>query len=453
MKEQNGLPRILVVDDDSSFRSLLVQELAQSFPGVAAAETAGKALELCETSDFDVVLLDIRMPGRDGLEILQELKSRAFDGEVIMLTGHATLDTAIRSLKMGAYDYLTKPCKLEELESIIQKAHEKRVLRRQNWTLRQVLDRQSDFSEFIGESQDLRHVQEMVRKVAATDTTVLLLGETGVGKGLVAQAIHRNSPRKSQPFVVVDCTSLHEQLLQSELFGHEKGAFSGAIAPKRGLFEVAEGGTIFMDEIGDLPLEVQAQLLHALDSGTFRRLGGIRDMHADVRILAATNHDLEAMVREWQFREDLYYRINVVSIVVPPLRERKEDVSKLVEHFIRRATPFGKKRIGVSPEAMEMLYGYSWPGNVRELKNVMERALLLAEGDEIQLQDLPGNMRPEYGAPLFEMDNSLPSLRHLELLYIQNLIKRFSGHRGRIAGALGISERSLYRKLREFGLD
>lgn len=453
MKGSNGLPKILVVDDDDSFRSLLSAELARSFPGVASADSGAKALELCEASDFDVVLLDIRMPQRDGLEVLQDLKARAFGGEIVMLTGHGTIDTAIRSLKLGAYDYLTKPCKLEELESLVLKAYEKCILRKQNWTLRQVLDRQSEIYEFVGDSAPMRAVQEMVRRVAPTDATVLLLGETGVGKGLVAQSIHRASPRNAQPFVVVDCTSLQEELLQSELFGHDKGAFSGAVAHKPGLFEVAEGGTIFMDEIGDLSHGLQAQLLQALDSGTFRRVGGIRDIHANVRILAATNLDLEAMVKEGRFREDLFYRINVVSIVVPPLRERREDIPKLIDHFIRRATAFGKPRASMSAEAAGLLGTYSWPGNVRELRNVIERALLLAEGREIEAEDLPSNMRLDDGPPLSQINGALPSLKDLEKVYIQNLLRRFSGHRGRIAGALGISERSLYRKLSEYGLE
>ncbi len=449
MKSPEKLPRILVVDDDSSFRCLLTHELAQDFPEVQAAESASRALQICCERMFDVILLDIRMPDRSGIEVLKDLKARGFEGEVIMLTGHATVDTAIDSLKMGAYDYLTKPCKLAELESILQKAYEKCRLRRQNWTLRKALDRQSGFTEFVGKSSCLGAVLDMVRKVSVTDTTVLISGESGVGKELAAQAIHRNSPRESEPFVVVDCTSLREELLESELFGHERGAFTGALTLKHGLFEVADGGTIFLDEIGEVSMPLQARLLRVLETGSFRRLGGICDIHVDVRILTASNRNLEQMIREGKFREDLYYRINVVSIVLPPLRERKEDIRSLVEHFIRRSN----RNVGISEPALEILHQYSWPGNVRELQNVIERALILAEGDVIQPSDLPGNMKLEHGAPLYQMDNGLPSLENLERLYIQNLLKRFSGHRGRIAATLGISERSLYRKLREYGLD
>jgi DNA-binding NtrC family response regulator len=453
MKQADRTPRILVVDDDDSFRRLLTKELSHTFPEVTSAESAARALQLCEQNSFDVVLLDIRMPDKNGIDTLKDLKSRAFEGEIIMLTGHATIDTAIESLKMGAYDYLTKPCKLAELESILQKAYEKCLLRKQNWSLRKVLDHQSGFAEFIGESRSLADVLDLIRKVACTDSIVLIHGESGVGKELVAQAIHRRSSRQSEPFVVVDCTSLQEELLQSELFGHERGAFTGAIGLKHGLFEVADGGTLFLDEIGDLSSGLQAKLLRVLETGSFRRVGGVRDIHVDVRILAATNRNLEEMVRTGQFRDDLYYRINVVSVLVPPLRERKDDIPRLVEQFIRRGTLPGKKHLRLSKAALEILHQYSWPGNIRELQNVIERALILAEGDEIRSQDLPGNMKINHGAPLYQVDNDLLTITDLEKLYIQNLLKRFSGHRGRIAATLGISERSLYRKLREYGLD
>jgi len=453
MKRADRTPKILVVDDDDSFRCLLTQELSQTFPHVVAAESAASALHYCDQTDFDVVLLDIRMPDRSGIDTLKDLKSREFEGEIIMLTGHATVDTAIESLKMGAYDYLTKPCKLAELESILQKAYEKCLLRKQNWSLRKALDRRSGFTEFIGESRPLAAVLDLIRKVAPTDSIVLIHGESGVGKELVAQAIHRNSPRHLEPFVVVDCTSLHEELLQSELFGHERGAFTGAVALKHGLFEVADGGTLFLDEVGDLSPVLQAKLLRVLETGTFRHVGGVRDIHVDVRTLAATNRNLEEMVRNGQFREDLYYRINVVSVLVPPLRERKEDIPCLVEQFISRGTLPGKKHLRLDKAALEILHQYSWPGNIRELQNVIERALILADGNEIRSQDLPGNMKPDHGAPLFQINNDLPTMTDLERLYIQNLLKRFTGHRGRVASTLGISERSLYRKLREYGLD
>ncbi len=453
MKHSVRGPSILVVDDDDSFRSLLCQELDSTFSEVTPAESGGRALQLCEESEFDLVLLDIRMPDRSGMEVLKELKGRGFEGEVIMLTGHATLETAIDSLKMGAYDYVSKPCNLAELESLLQKAYEKRLLRRQNWTLRKVLDRQAGLTEFVGNSQALAGVLDVVRKVAPTDSTVLIEGESGVGKEIVAQAIHRNSPRQADPFVVVDCTSLHEELLQSELFGHEKGAFTGALLLKHGLFEVADGGTVFLDEIGELSPALQARLLRVLETGNFRRLGGVRDLRVDVRIIAATNRNLDLLVREGRFREDLFYRINVVAISVPPLRERREDIPLLVEHFIRRGMLPGKKNFDVSPAVMEILQQYSWPGNIRELQNVIERALILADGEEVKLHDLPGNMKPQFGAPVPETDDGIPTLKELEIQYIRNLLQRFSGHRGRIAAALGISERSLYRKLREYQLE
>jgi two-component system response regulator AtoC len=451
MKQQDRSPRILVVDDDSSFRSLVAQELTQTFAGVMQAESAQAALQLCGERDFDVVVLDMRMPDRSGLEVLRELKSKSFAGEVVMLTGHATIDTAIESLKVGAYDYVTKPCNLAELESIIQKAYEKCLLRRQNWTLRKVLDRQLGANRFVGDSPAMRQVLEMIRKVAPTDTTVMIRGESGVGKELVAQAIHRNSPRNSDPFVVLDCTSLQEDLLQSELFGHEKGAFTGAHSLKYGLCEVADGGTLFLDEMGELSLALQAKLLRVLETGGFRRLGGVRDIRANLRILVATNRDLEKMVQDGRFRGDLYYRVNVLSIHVPPLRERKEDIPGLVKHFIERVP--GKKHVRIGDDALEILHQYAWPGNIRELQNVIERAMILVEGDIIEAQDLPGNMRVDDGAPLYQLDHGLLNLRELERRYIKSLLIRFSGHRARIAATLGISERNLYRKLREYGLD
>ena len=451
IKQAGRTPRILVVDDDSSFRCLVTRELAQTFPEVISAESAARALQLCDEENFDVILLDIRMPEKNGLELLKELKDKSFEGEVVMLTGHATIDTAIDSLKMGAYDYVSKPCKLAELESIIQKALEKCLLRRQNLALRDILDRKSGRARFIGESRALQQVLEVVRKVAATDTTVLIQGESGVGKELVAQAVHRSSSRAREQFVVVDCTSLHEELLQTELFGHEKGSFTGALSLKHGLFEMADGGTLFFDEVGELPPVLQAKLLRVVETGSFRRLGGLRDIHVDVRLIAATNRNLEQMVRDGRIREDLYYRINIVTIRVPPLRERREDILPLVEHFIRQAP--GRKQVRASEEALEILHRSPWPGNIRELQNVIERALILAEGDVIQAQDLPNNMKTDQGAPLYQLETGFPSLRDLELMYIQNLLRRFSGHRSRIAAALGISERSLYRKLREYGLD
>jgi DNA-binding NtrC family response regulator len=451
MKQPERKPKILVVDDDSSFRRLVTQELERTFPGVIPAESAASALRLCNETNFDIILLDIRMPDKNGLEMLKEIKAGSFEGEVVMLTGHATVDTAIESLKMGAYDYVSKPCKLAELESIIQKAYEKCLLRRQNWTLRNILDRQSGFTRFIGESLPLRQVLDVVRKVAVTDTTILIQGESGVGKELVAQAIHKSSSRASEQFVVVDCTSLQEELLQSELFGHERGAFTGALSLKHGLFEVADGGTIFFDEVGELSPGLQAKLLRVVETGTFRRLGGLRDIHVNVRIIAATNRNLEEMVSDGRVRDDLYYRINVVTIHVPPLRERREDILPLVRHFISRMS--SRKHVSMSEDALEILHQYSWPGNIRELQNVIERAHILVEGDVIQARDLPNNMKADQAAPLYQLEKGFPSLRDLEIIYIRNLLKRFSGHRGRIAATLGISERSLYRKLREYGLD
>jgi DNA-binding NtrC family response regulator len=440
---------VLLVDDDSAFRKILARELAAMGFEVESAGDGAAALSRLKERDFDVVLLDVKMPGMDGVEALPAIKSESPLSEVIMLTGQGTVDTAVRSMKLGAYDFLTKPCQLEELQNVIEKAREKRRLSRENLFLKQQLTRRDGFGEFVGRSAGLRTVLDLVGRVAPSGFSVLIQGESGVGKELVAQAIHRLSPRKNGPFVVVDCCSLQEELLHSELFGHEKGSFTGAAALKHGLFEIADGGTLFLDEMGELSPALQAKLLRVLESGTFRRLGGVKDIRVDVRLIAATNRDLAQRVSSGDFREDLFYRINVVAIAVPPLRERREDIPMLARFFAEHALP-GRSTKAVAPEAMDLLSGYDWPGNVRELRNVMERAVILCQGETIGPDDLPSNIRLNPRSLFKSSRGSYPSLDELEKNYILALLAEFAGSRQKVAQALNLSERTLYRKLRQF---
>jgi DNA-binding NtrC family response regulator len=435
---------VLLVDDDDSLREVLADELRRSGFQATAARDAESALQTIENRAFDVAIVDLTLPGMSGEELIREFRERSSPMEVIVLTGHATVENAVRTLKDGAYDFLTKPCNLDELEAVTRKAFERRSLVRENRLLQRELARHDRFKEFVGESKALRSVLEIISKVSQADSTVLIQGESGVGKELAARAIFGNSPRRRQPFIVVDCTSLQESLLQSELFGHERGAFTGAISRKHGLFEVADGGTLFMDEIGEISLPLQARILRVLDSGTFRRVGGVRD----VRVICATNRDLYQMAQERKFRQDLYYRINVVSFTLPPLRERRGDIALLAGYFAENLPVARKRSVGFSPESLAVLQAYSWPGNVRELQNVVERALILAEGEKVTVDDLPGNLR-QGQTTTTRLTAQRPTLVELEKTYISQLLEEYGGHRASVAEILGISERTLYRKIKE----
>jgi DNA-binding NtrC family response regulator len=449
MKNGAAAIDVLLVDDDVSLREALAEEMTRSGFQMTAVPDGESALQLAENHAFDVAIVDLDLPGLTGEELIRELRERSPSTEVIVLTGHATVDNAVRTLKDGAYDFLTKPCNLDEIETVTRKAYEKRALVRENRLLQRELARHDQFKEFIGKGPALRSVLELISKVSQTDSTVLIQGESGVGKELAARAVHRTSPRSGQPFIVVDCTSLQEFLLQSELFGHERGAFTGAVSRKHGLFEVADHGTVFLDEIGEVSLPLQARILRVLDTGTFRRVGGVKDVRVDVRIVCATNRDLQQMVQEGKFRQDLYYRINVVSINLPPLRARRADVPLLARYFAENSPVARRRPVSFSPDALAVLQAYSWPGNVRELHNVIERALILADGAEVTVEDLPGNLRQEGGVMIQDLMTRRPALAELERTYITRLIEEFGGHRARVAEILGISERTLYRKLKE----
>jgi len=440
---------VLFVDDDDSFRQVLTEELTRSGFLVAAARDAESALEELEKRASDVAVVDLNLPGMDGKELVAEMRERAPSTEIIVLTGNATVENAVQTLKHGAYDFISKPCSLDELEAVIRKAAEKRHLVRENRYLQRELARHDRLREFVGESRALKSVLQVVEKLTQSDSTVLIEGESGVGKELAARAVHRTSSRSRQAIIVVDCTSLQESLLQSELFGHERGAFTGAIARKHGLFEIADGGTLFLDEIGEISLPLQARVLRVLDSGTFRRVGGVRDIHVDVRIICATNRDLQAMVGRGEFRKDLFYRINVVGFTLPPLRERREDIPILANYFASHSPMRRNRSVTFLPETMAVLHAYDWPGNVRELQNVVERALILLNGDKIGVDDLPANLRQRATSVFLELTASQPRLEDLESAYIDRLLEEHGGHRDQVARILGISVRTLYRKLKK----
>lgn len=443
---------ILLVDDDEHFREILGEELISMGFKVKTLGSSEEAIDIVNNENIDIVILDIKMPGMDGIEALKIIKEISPSIEVIMLTGHGTIDDAISSMKLGAYDYLLKPCKLDELEVVVKRAYEKKVLAYQNSLFKQELTRRDGFHDIKGESQEIKGVIELIRKVADTDATVLIQGESGVGKELVARAIHICSLRRNKPFVVIDCGALTENLLENELLGHEKGAYTGAGSFKYGLFEVADSGTLFMDEIGEISPLIQFKLLRVLETKTFRRVGGIKDIQVDIRLIAATNRDLQKLVIEGKFREDLFYRLNVFSITIPPLRDRREDIPILARHFVEHSRITGGEKKEISEEAVELLVNYSWPGNVRELSNVIERAIILSEDKYILPEYLPSNLKikPKF-LEIPDLTPLLP-LKEVEKMHIINTLKRFKGHRGEVAKTLKISQSTLYRRLREYGI-
>jgi len=447
---------ILVVDDDAAFRHVVAGELRRLGHQVEIAGSGEEAVAKVEQFDPEVVLLDLRLPGMDGLETLKAVRARNAATEVIMLTGHGSIDTAIESIRVGAFDYVIKPCPLEELQIRIQRALERRSLRQRASLLERGLTPPDLAGSFIGESPEFQRLLQLVERVGPSDSTVFISGETGSGKERLAKLIHARSSRKSRPFVIVDCAALQENLLQSELFGHERGAFTGADRVKPGLFEVAHGGTIFLDEIGEISQATQTNLLRVLDTSVFRHVGGTAEIRVDVRVLAASNRDLRSMVRKGLFREDLYYRMTTISLEIPPLRGRGGDVELLARYFVGVLNERFASSKSIGKEAMETLRRHSWPGNVRELKHAVEAAMVVCEGSEILARHLPAAVRgaaqaAAAGAPVSE-DAALPTLDELELAHIRRALQASNGHRGNAARMLGISERNLYRKLKEHRL-
>ena len=445
--------RILLADDDAAFRRALATELEASGFEVVPAGTGAEAVRVATRLEPDVVLLDLRLPDADGIEVMQSLHEACPGSEVILLTGHGNIDTAIEAIRKGAFDFVTKPCPLDELEVRIQRALERRSLRRRTNLLERGLTVPDLGQSFVGESPAFRRLLHLIDRAAASDSTVLLSGETGTGKELVAKLLHARSPRRGRPFVVIECAALQEGLLLSELFGHERGAFTGAERAKPGLFEVAHGGTIFLDEIGEISHATQVKLLRVLDTSTFRHVGGTSEVRVDVRVIAATNRDLASMVRQNLFREDLYYRLSTISLAMPSLRERPEDIRLLAEVFAERLSErLGVKR-RVSSDALERLRDHEWPGNVRELQHAIEAAMVVGEGPEILPEHLPASLRDHPVEPLPASAPFRPqTLDDVERVHIEKTLEALDGHRGNAARALGISERNLYRKLREYGL-
>jgi two-component system, NtrC family, response regulator HydG len=383
------------------------------------------------------------MPRREGIEVLRELAGSPEPPQVIVMTGFQEVSTAVEAMKLGAYDYLTKPAKIEELDILIRKAAEKAQLLRDNVALRAHAPGAAPFGGILTRSPRMQDVLRMIERVAPTDSSVLVLGESGTGKELVARALHERSPRAARPFVPIHCGALPREVLESELFGHEKGAFTGAVAAKPGLVELADGGTLLLDEIGEMEPDSQVKLLRALETGTFFRVGGTRPRRVDVRIVAATNRDLAEAMRRGEFRQDLYYRINTIAIALPPLRDRREDVALLARHFVESNAAYGVKRL--SPAALAALEAYAWPGNVRELQHAIERAVILAKGDDIQPDDLP----PEIvsGGPAATTLPAGGSLEGMERQHIVSTLRQVSGHRGKAAALLEIDPKTLYRKI------
>jgi two-component system response regulator AtoC len=458
--------RVLVVDDDGLLRKLVTEQLARSDFDAEPAASAKDALARLHDADYDVVLLDIMMPDMSGLETLREIRKLEDPPEVVMLTADTSLATGIEAMRQGAYDYLTKPATLDEMEAVLRKADEKRRLVKQNASLRSVARPASSSDEalpMIYENVLMAAVVAQSEAAARTDSTVLLTGESGSGKDVLARHIHSYSARRSAPMITVNCGALPESLFESEFFGHERGAFTGATSLRRGLLEAADGSTLFLDEIGDMPLLMQVKLLHFLELGRFRRVGSTRDQHADVRIIAATNRDLSADVERQRFRADLFYRLNVVSLHIPPLRDRPEDISLLINHFLDIYRPrFNRPKLDVSAEARQKLQNYSWPGNVRELRNCLERAAATSTDDAIDVEQLPFIDPSRSGRAAATSTSAAKAaaspagpvtLEELEREHILRVLSESSGNRERTAAILGISSRTLYRKLREYEND
>jgi len=448
-------PVILVVDDDpglrESFRVILEDEYE-----VLDVPDGLQALEVVRSCQVDLVLLDVRLPGMDGIEVLGQLKALDEQLDVILVTAVNTLRTAVAAMKLGAFDYLTKPFEEEEVLAVIRRALEKRALEREVVFLRSELARRHDFDEIVGQSPEMQKLYQLIAQVARTTATVLITGESGTGKELIARAIHRQGPRRDKPFVPVNPAAIPENLMESELFGHERGAFTGAYQRKLGKFELAHGGTLFLDEIATLKPELQAKLLRVLQEREIERVGGTRSIKVDVRIIAATNVDLKKAVTNQAFREDLYYRLHVVPIAVPPLRERRQDIPLLVNHFIRRYShEFRKRMDGLAPDALAVLQEYSWPGNVRELQNFIERAVALIDGPEIQLRDLSLDLILPDRRTRARADEHLrlrEACRQFERQLVLRVLNRVGWNQSEAARVLGLHRNTLKLKLAKWNL-
>lgn len=436
---------LLLVDDDDGLRTDMAEFFQRQGHRVTECDNGERALELAEQQSYDVIVLDLVMPGQSGMQVLTKLKERNTECEVVVLSGEATIENAVEAMKLGAREVLTKPISLKELDRLVRKAHETGQLRKENLQLKAMLSRQQGSVEIIGKSPAMQSVFRLVERVGPTDKPILIQGESGTGKELIARALHQSSHLADKPLVVINCAALPDTLLESELFGYEKGAFTGAVGMKQGLFEVADGGTLFIDEIGELAGELQAKLLRVLEDGSLRRVGSVKERRVHVRLVAATNRDLQDEVRAKRFREDLYYRINVLTLELPPLRQRAGDLRLLVEHF-------AGDEWQIDSEVIPVLERYSWPGNVRQLQNAIDRAKILADDDHIHVDNLP----PEIVASAHEQPTfSATGDVDLDTLTRQHIVATYGRHHGnkaRTARALGIGRRTLYRLLEKYGI-
>ncbi|MDO9256928.1 MAG: sigma-54 dependent transcriptional regulator [Bacteroidales bacterium] len=436
---------ILIVDDEESVRESLNLWFTEDGFRVECAENAKQALSILESDVFDIILTDLKMPGMDGLELLQRIKTLNKDSIIIVMTAFATVDTAVRALKEGAFDYVTKPFDPDDLSHLIRNATKQISLAQENETLKKRVDSLESVEDLIGKSEAIKLVLKEVESVAPTNSSVIITGESGTGKELVARAIHANSLRKFYPLVSVHCGALTESLLESELFGHEKGAFTGALYNRKGRFEMADSGTIFLDEIATISQKMQVELLRVLETKKFMRVGGNKEISSDFRVICATNRDLKGMVEKGTFREDLYYRLNVMNIHVPPLRERIEDIPLLVDYFIKKyCTSMNKPLITIEPAALKRITGYQFPGNIRELENMIERAIVVGSGKKIVLKDLP------FGKDT--IDSSVESLDDFEKAFILQILNKYSWNISRTAHALKVDRVTLYNKIKKYGL-
>jgi two-component system, NtrC family, response regulator AtoC len=452
--------KILIVEDEKLIRWSLTERLRQEGYETSEAESGAVARGILKSAPIDLVILDYRLPDTDGLALLKELRESFPDMPVILITAYSSVEGAVQAMKLGAFDYIHKPFDIDELTLAVEKGLENTRLRREVRWLKESQARQFGDTRIIGQSPRMRDVFHIVERVAGTDaTTVLLRGESGTGKGLVARAIHQGSKRRDRPFMMVSCTALQETLLESELMGHEKGAFTDAKDQKKGLFELADGGTIFLDEIGDIPPAMQAKLLHVLEDKTFKRVGGVRDIAVDVRVIAATNKDLEKAVLQGVFREDLYYRLKIIPIELPPLRDRDGDIPLLtqvfLDHFNRE---FGKSVPGITDRALKLLGDYHWPGNVRELRNIVERAILLGQGEMLDVNDLPSEIRdrgaktPRRAEGVLTLPPGGVVLEELERDLVRQALERSGGNQSRAARLLGLNRDQIRYRIEKFGM-
>ncbi len=455
-------PRILAVDDEESIREFLEIMLKKEGYEVTTAEDGAKAIELLKKKSFDMVISDMQMPNVTGMELLKHVKDNYPDLVFMIITAFGTTESAVEAMKLGAYDYITKPFKIDEVRIVISNALRSKNLEVENRTLKKEMQKEYSFQSLVGNSEKMHHIYELIKRVSQTPTNVLITGESGTGKEMVAKAIHVNGPLKNKPFVTINCGAIPENLMESEMFGHKKGSFTGAIQDKVGLFEVADGGTLFLDEVGELPLTIQVKLLRAIQERVIRRVGATDDQKIEVRIIAATNRDLEDMIKIGAFREDLYYRLNVILLRVPPLRERTDDVTLLAKHFLQKySTRFGKPVSGISDEAMKVLKKYDYPGNVRELENIIERTVALEAGSTILPESLPPFVNTPSGRKLassYEIEISDEGIElekiigQMEKELLVKAIHKANGVKKKASKLLGITFRSMRYRCDKYGL-